>query len=169
MLLDSKKYDDLIRSCDVVLAWAKPSAKLYELRGIAKNAIADFSGAIGDYTQSLALAVEADRARLLRFRGWSNLANEAFRAAAQDFDEAIRLVPTNADAYVGRGLVRARLGRYRDAEVDAAKALEHGDRARDSLFASHAFTPWPPSRSIQRHAAREEMPTAPSYDTRTLR
>ena len=100
----------MIRSCDVVLAWAEPSAKIYELRGIAKNAIEDFSGAIGDFTQAMALSVEADRPRLLRYRGWSNLANEAFRAAVQDFDEAIRLAPTNADAYVGRGTARGASG-----------------------------------------------------------
>jgi tetratricopeptide (TPR) repeat protein len=124
----------LIRSCDVVLAWPKPSARLYELRGIAKDAIADFSGAIGDFTQALPRSVEADRARLLRRRGWSNLANEALRAAVQDFDEAIRLAPTNADGYVGRGTARARLGLYRDAEVDAEKGLKHGDASPRFIF-----------------------------------
>ena len=133
VLLDLRRYDDLIRSCDVVLAWAKPSARLYELRGIAKNAIADFSGAIGDYTQALALAVEADTPRLLRHRGWSNLANDAFWAAVHDFDQAIGLAPTNADAFLGRGLARARLGLFRDAEADAEKALKLGDAS--PLFA----------------------------------
>jgi tetratricopeptide (TPR) repeat protein len=127
VLLDLRQYSDLIQSCDVVLAWAKPSAKLYELRGIAKNAIGDFSGAIGDYTQALALAVNADSPRLLRYRGWSNLANDAFWTAVNDFDKSIGLAPANGDAYLGRGLARARLGLYHDAEVDAEKALKYGD------------------------------------------
>jgi eukaryotic-like serine/threonine-protein kinase len=134
ILLDLRKYDDLIRSCDVVLAWSKPSASIYELRGIARTKIADFSGAIGDFTQSLALSVAADRPRLLRHRGLANLANEAFRAAVHDLDEAILLAPTNADAYVGRGTARARLGLYRDAEADAEKALEHGDASPRFTF-----------------------------------
>jgi eukaryotic-like serine/threonine-protein kinase len=127
VLLDLKKYDDLIQSCDIVLAWAKPSAKLYELRGIAKNAIADYSGAIGDFTRSLDLSAAVDKPRLFRARGRSNLANEAFRPAIQDFDEAIRLAPTNADAYLGRGTAKARLCLYRDADSDAQNAQKYGD------------------------------------------
>ena len=136
VLLDLKQYDDLIQSCDVVLAWAKPSTKtkLYELRGIAKNEIKDFSGAIGDYTRALDLAHEADRPRLLRYRGWSNLANESFRAAIEDFDKAINLAPSSADAYLGRGTVRAHVGLYRDAESDAEQALKHGDASPRFTF-----------------------------------
>jgi eukaryotic-like serine/threonine-protein kinase len=134
VLLDLKEYDDLIRSCDVALASNKQSAELYELRGIAKNALGDFSGAVADYTHSLGLALESDSPRLLRGRGWSNLANEAHRAAIQDFDEAIRLAPTNADGYLGRGLARARLGVYRDAESDAEKAVKYGDESARFTF-----------------------------------
>ena len=71
--------------------------------------------------------VQAEKPRLLRRRGWSYLANDAFRPAVHDFDEAIRLAPTNADAYSGRGLARARLGQHRDAVSDAEEALKHGD------------------------------------------
>ena len=127
VLLDLEEYDDLIPLCDVILTLGKPSAKFYELRGIAKNKIGDFSGAIGDYTQALDLSLEDDRPRLLRKRAWSNVANEAIRPAVHDFDEAIRLAPTNADAYLGRGLARARLGLDRDAESDAERALKFGD------------------------------------------
>ena len=126
-LLDLEKYDDLIRSCTAVLEWGKPSAKLFELRGIARTKIEDFSGAIGDFTRSLDLAAEADRTRLLRLRGWANLANEAHRAAVHDFDIAIQLAPADADAYLGRGLAQARQGAYRAAERDAEKALKCGD------------------------------------------
>ena len=134
VLLDMKQYNDLIRSCDVVLAWARPSSKLFELRGIAKNEVNDFSGAIDDYTRSLDLSHEADKPRLLRYRGWSNLANESFRAAIEDFDKAIRLVPTSGDAYLGRGTARARLGWYSDAESDAEMALKHGDASPRFTF-----------------------------------
>jgi eukaryotic-like serine/threonine-protein kinase len=134
VLLDLKQYDDLIQSCDVALASNKRSAELHELRGIAKNAIEDFSGAIGDYTHALALALETDAPRLLRGRGWSNLANDAYRAAVHDFDEAIRLAPMHADGYLGRGLARARLGLYRYAESDAESAVKHGDGSARFTF-----------------------------------
>jgi tetratricopeptide (TPR) repeat protein len=134
VLLDLSQYEDLIESCDIVLAWSKPSAKLYELRGIAKNAIEDYSGAIGDFTLSLDLAVEADRPRLLRLRGWSSLANDAHRSAIQDFDEAISLAPTVGEGYLGRGTARALFGRHRDAESDARNAQQFGDASPRFTF-----------------------------------
>ena len=127
LLLDLEEYDDLIPLCDVILTLGKPTANVYELRAIAKNKIGDFSGAIGDYTHALELSREADKPRLLRNRGWSNVANEANRPAIRDFDEAIHLAPTDAEAYLGGGLARARLGKYRDAESDAEKAFKVGD------------------------------------------
>jgi tetratricopeptide (TPR) repeat protein len=127
ILLDQKQYDDLLRSCDVALESAKPSAELYALRGMAKDALEDYSGAIADYTLSLSLSLPSERPRLLRRRGWSYMANQAYHLAVHDFDEALRLAPTNADAYSGRGLARARLGQYRQAVNDAQEALEHGD------------------------------------------
>jgi eukaryotic-like serine/threonine-protein kinase len=127
LLLDLKKFDELIQSCNAVLQWLPASARIYELRGIAKNAIGDFSGAIGDFTRSIELSGEDDRPRLLCYRGWTYEASTAHRPALQDFDAAIRLAPTNAEAYLGRGMVRARLGQYRDAEIDAEKARKYGD------------------------------------------
>jgi eukaryotic-like serine/threonine-protein kinase len=127
VLLAQKRFDDLLRSCDVALESAKPSAELYALRGLAKDALEDFPGAIADYTLSLSLSLPAERPRLLRRRGWSYLADEAYRPAVHDFEEAIRLAPTDADAYCGRGLVRARLGQYCDAVSDAQEALKHGN------------------------------------------
>jgi eukaryotic-like serine/threonine-protein kinase len=125
VLLELKRYDDLIRSCDVALGSSRPSAEIYELRGMARDALGDFPGAIADYTLSLSL--QADDPRVLCRRGWSYVANDAHRPAAHDFDAAIRLSPTNADAYNGRGFARARLGQYRDAVSDAEEALRRGD------------------------------------------
>jgi eukaryotic-like serine/threonine-protein kinase len=127
LLLDLKKFDELIESCNAVLQWLPASARIYELRGIAKNAIGDFSGAIGDFTRSIELSGEDDRPRLLCYRGWTYEASTAHRPAFQDFEAAIRLAPANAEAYLGRGMVRARLGQYRDAEIDAEKARKNGD------------------------------------------
>ena len=127
LLLDLKRFDELIKSCNAVLEWSPAAAGIYELRGNAKNSIEDFSGSIGDFTRSIELADKSDRPRLLCSRGWTYEAIAAHPPAIQDFDEAIRLAPTNGEAYLGRGLVRARLGKYRDAESDAEKARRYGD------------------------------------------
>jgi tetratricopeptide (TPR) repeat protein/tRNA A-37 threonylcarbamoyl transferase component Bud32 len=126
LLLEQKHYDDLLQSCDIALESTKPSAELHELRGMAKDDLEDFPGAIADYTLSLSLSLPPERPRLLRRRGWSYLANEAYYPAIHDFDETIHLAPSNADAYSGRGLARAHLGQHAAAVSDAQKALKHG-------------------------------------------
>jgi tetratricopeptide (TPR) repeat protein len=120
-----KRYDDLIRSCDVALGSGKPSAELYELRGVAKDAREDHPGAVADYT--MALALQAGNSRLHRRRGWSYLAQEANRPAVTDFEEAIRLDSANADAYSGRGFARACLGHHSEAVSDAEEAMRRGE------------------------------------------
>ena len=52
----SLKHDhDVIRSCNDLLARDKPSATLYELRGLAKESLRDYQGAIEDLTLAIAL------------------------------------------------------------------------------------------------------------------
>ncbi len=47
------RLSDLISSCDALLANGKPSVKLYQLRGFAKQSIKDYAGAIADFAQAL--------------------------------------------------------------------------------------------------------------------
>jgi tetratricopeptide (TPR) repeat protein len=49
-----------------------------------------------------------------------------YQGAIQDFDEAIRLPPPNADPYFNRGLAYDKLGNSTSAEQDLAKAKELG-------------------------------------------
>jgi tetratricopeptide (TPR) repeat protein len=60
------------------------------------------------------------------FRGWTHLVVDAPKLAQRDFELAIELDPRNGDAYNGRGLARVRLGRRREAALDAAEALRQG-------------------------------------------
>ena len=53
VLLDLKRYDEVIRSCDAALAQGKPWADLHEIRGLARAGHRDFAGAIADYTLAL--------------------------------------------------------------------------------------------------------------------
>ena len=59
-------------------------------------------------------------------RGWLYIVSDAPRLALHDFQAAIQLDPSIADAYNGRGFARLRLGEHRDAVADADKALGIG-------------------------------------------
>ena len=67
VLLDLKRYEDVKRSCDALLAKNKSFGALYELRGLARTEVKDRAGAIEDYTQAIAL--EPGRGRLYVRRG----------------------------------------------------------------------------------------------------
>ncbi len=89
--------------------------------GWRRRASATITGAIEDLT--LAIALHPGHAPLLARRGALYLVTDAPRSALRDFQEAVRLDDSNADAYLGRGLALATLGQHREAVADAAKAL----------------------------------------------
>ena len=105
LLLAQKRYDDLLQSCDrAVDSVAKPPVELYTLRGLAKENLEDYSGAIADYTLALEQSRSADRTFLIRCRGWCYLQIEAYLVAAGHFDEILQFTSSDADAFSGRGL-----------------------------------------------------------------
>ena len=83
VLTKLKKYDDVIRSCDVVLAGGKPEVWVFELRGLAQAGLGNTPGAIEDYSHALEL--KPGDTRLLSLRGWSYLVSDAPRLAEVDF------------------------------------------------------------------------------------
>ena len=127
-----KIHAEVIRSCDDLLARDKPSAKLYELRGLAKENLRDYQGAVVD--QTLAITLHPGSASLLARRGALYVVTDAPRSALRNFQEAIRLDASNADAYLGRGLALATLGHHREAAADAAKALGMGETTSTRLY-----------------------------------
>jgi serine/threonine protein kinase len=123
-----KRHPEVIGSCSALLTRGKPSAELYELRALAKQALNDYQGAIEDDT--LAIALRPGNAALLARRGALLLITDAPRSALRDFEESIRLDqsgPDSVDAYLGRGLTMATLGVHRKAVADAAQALRLGE------------------------------------------
>ena len=121
---NEKQYAEINRSCSALIARGKPSAAVYELRALARAELKDFSGAIDDLTYAIALRPE--QAALLSQRGWLYIVADAPRLALHDFEAAIRLDPSGADAYNGRGSARLRFGEHREAVADAEKALSLG-------------------------------------------
>jgi tetratricopeptide (TPR) repeat protein len=126
------RYDEVTRSCDALLAKDKLAAPLFELRGMARSGKKDFAGAIDDFTQAIAL--QPNRAGLYVRRGTLYLVSDAPKLARPDFEQAIRLDPSSADAMLGRGGVRARLGEYEAAVLDAQKAIAMGVPSAERLY-----------------------------------
>ena len=127
-----KRHDDVVRSCDELIARGKEAPAIYELRGLARAERKDFAGAIDDVTN--AMAPRGNRAALLSRRGWLYIVSDAPRLALHDFEAAIRLDPSMGDAYNGRGFARLRLGEHRDAVADAEKALALGEPTSHLLY-----------------------------------
>ena len=48
-----KRYDEVLGSCDAYLASEQPTVEILEIRGLARLARQDYSGAIADYTRAL--------------------------------------------------------------------------------------------------------------------
>ncbi len=132
VLRELKRYEEVIRSCDALLARSRPSSELYAFRGLAKEKLRDYLGAIED--QTLAIALQPGAAPLLARRGKLHLVSDAPRLALSDFERALRIDSLNADAYLGRGLALAALGQHRAAVADAAKALELAEPTPTRLY-----------------------------------
>jgi tetratricopeptide (TPR) repeat protein len=134
LLRKLKRYDDLIRSCDAVIAGGKPTAHEYHFRALARENKREFTAAIEDLTQAIAL--RKGSAPLLLSRGQLYLVTDAPKSALRDFEEVIRLESTNADAFTARGLARVALGEYPEAVADASKALGMSEPTSLRLYKS---------------------------------
>jgi tetratricopeptide (TPR) repeat protein len=127
-----KRHDDVILSCDPLIARGKATAAIYERRALAREAIRDFSGAIEDFTA--AMAMKGDRPRLLRLRGWVHIVADAPRLALHDFEEAIRLDASSGDAHNGCAFARLRFGEHRAAVADADRAISLGEPTAELFY-----------------------------------
>ena len=126
-LVDLRRFDDVMRSCDVALASGKPTPEIYQLRGVARELHRDYAGAISDFT--LALSLRPGWTDVFLRRGWAYLVAKAPELAQADFDEVIRLDPMGADAYNGRATARVHVSRYQEAVADAEEALARGQKS----------------------------------------
>ena len=125
-LLALKRYDEVLGSCNAFLASEKPTVEVLEIRGQARLARQNYSGAIDDYAQALGLRPAQDpetRTRLLNKRGWAYHFADAPRLARADFEASLKLDPDQSDALAGRGLARIRLGEWRPAIADAEASI----------------------------------------------
>jgi serine/threonine protein kinase/tetratricopeptide (TPR) repeat protein len=125
-LMALKRHGEVLDSCNTFLAREQPTVEILEIRGLARLARQDFSGAIDDYGQALGLRSAQDRetrTRLLNKRGWAYHFADAPRLARDDFEASLKLDNNQSDALAGRGLARVRLGEWRTAVADAEASL----------------------------------------------
>jgi serine/threonine protein kinase/tetratricopeptide (TPR) repeat protein len=144
------RFEEVIATFDRYLTTGKPLESVYRGRGLARAELGRYPGAIEDFTMALELhptsAVQA-------YRGWTYLVVDAPKLALRDFELAITLDPKNGDAYNGRGFVRAKLGRHREAIEDAQAALRHGPRTSRLIYnAARVYAQCPgssPQRAVE--------------------
>ncbi|WP_147677499.1 tetratricopeptide repeat protein [Algibacter pacificus] len=93
----------------------------YFYRGIAKNDIGDFSGAIVDYSKIILSEPDADT---FFNRGNARYSIEDFEGAKADYKEAIKLDPLFIDAIYSLGCANFDLGNYTEAITVFTQLLE---------------------------------------------
>jgi tetratricopeptide (TPR) repeat protein len=125
------RFQDVIAAFDRYLETGKPLESVYRGRGLAKSELGQYPGAIEDFTKALELqptsAVQA-------YRGWMHVVVDAPKLAERDFQLAIELDPRNADAFCGRGFVRAISKQPREALADGEEALRLGPKTPRLLY-----------------------------------
>jgi eukaryotic-like serine/threonine-protein kinase len=132
VLIRLKRLDEAEHACGSALARGAHAAWLYKFRGLTRELKNDHAGAVADFTE--AIRQSPDDQDLRTRRGWAYLASGAEKLALLDFDRAVQLDQSNADAYAGRGLARAALGMAREAADDAEQSLRKGGTEPRRLF-----------------------------------
>jgi tetratricopeptide (TPR) repeat protein len=109
----------------------RPPVRVFWLRAKTLVSLGELQKAPLEYTQALTLR---EHPELYARRGWAWLLTMALEPALADFEAALRRAPRLADAYNGRGLVRAYKGDHRGAVQDAKRALSHGPQSEWLLY-----------------------------------
>jgi eukaryotic-like serine/threonine-protein kinase len=124
-----------------------PKAEVYRARGEARARLVQQAPALEDagrlarYAEILhdfsrAVELEPQHAATRRARGWVYLACDAHNLALIDFQAALNLKDTDAEAYLGRAAARVRLGQARAAAADAEAAVRQGLKTSRLLLAA---------------------------------
>jgi len=110
-LLALKRRLEAGQALDSYLAAAdRPTAEMYEARGLIHAEADELPAAIEMYT--LALKQEPVDVSVRCLRGWLYLLTDSVRLAEKDFEECLRLDPDSGDALAGRGTARIRMRQW---------------------------------------------------------
>lgn len=101
------------------------NAEEYLTRGLSKDDLKDYRGAIADYNN--AIEINPNYSNAFVGRGNSNLSLKDYPGAIEDYTKAIELNPNYGDAYYNRGVSKLNLNQKESACLDWIKAEELGD------------------------------------------
>ena len=101
------------------------TAEEYFDSGFVKAKIADYYGAISDFT--IAIELNPNYAMAYNNRGYSKSILEDYNGAIADYTKAIELDPNYTKAYVNRGIAKELIGDLNGACDDAKKVANLGD------------------------------------------
>jgi tetratricopeptide (TPR) repeat protein len=130
-LLELGRPRDALAAFDRYLKKRKPDVELHRRRARAWASLGDVAAVVHEYSAALALRRDAP---LLSARGWAYLVNGAPRPALGDFEAALALDRTSADALAGQGAARVELGAWQAGSGDAELALQRGPRSPRLLY-----------------------------------
>jgi tetratricopeptide (TPR) repeat protein len=110
------------------------AAELFD-KGYEKLENKDFTGAIEDFDESLALAekggwmfdeelVKKHRSWIYAQRAWCYMQLDQYKTALEDFNKAEELGFTRPELYSNRGWTKNHLEQYDDAMTDLKKAID---------------------------------------------
>ncbi len=160
------RHAEAVREFDLYLKkGGRPVPDFYRGRGLARMQLGDYPGALDDYTRVLHAEPDAE---IYAHRGWAYFFADAWRLALADFDAALRLDPTTADAHTGRGLARVMLGRYREAVADAEEALRRPPAAPEMMHNLACIFALAVGKAEADPAARDRAALARDYRGRAV-
>jgi tetratricopeptide (TPR) repeat protein len=167
-LLELRRYDALIATCEGALAAGIHTDQMHWLGGLGRFAKADFAGAVADYTRALDL--HPNWAPVYRDRGWAQLFANAYQLAHDDFDAAIALAREDPDSYSGRGLAQMGLGNVETGIADADESLRHGEPSAVMLYRAARIYVEGARRLTAKLAVagRAASPTSLSYEAKAV-
>jgi tetratricopeptide (TPR) repeat protein len=122
--VERKEFARAVPEFDSFLRRGRPDARFHLTRGMCRASLADFAGAIDDYSRAIDLEPSAETHAQ---RGWLYALRGNPLFGLQDFERALDHDVDHADAHAGRGLALAHLGRHADAAAAAERALELAD------------------------------------------
>jgi len=115
------KYPEALADYNIVLASRPNDTPTIHSRGLTRFLSGDEQGALEDYTRAAQLGQYPESYNNLGelYYKWRD-----YQKAKQNFDQAVQLRPTLANAYQGRGAAREELGECEEAIIDYQHAAD---------------------------------------------
>jgi len=118
-----KRYSRALEDVEKALT-LKPSAPLYDLRGLCKAYLGRFADAVADFNKAIETAAGRAPGPVFSNRGWAYLELGQPRKAISDLDRGIELSPDYTKAYENRAMAHSALKEWDLAIQDYTAAIQ---------------------------------------------